>query len=150
MGCIIHKERIVFCAQGEETRRDIFAASPITLQWRIIGTEGIALVALIDGTQGEIIAESPIALQSRYKRIPNEPFPMYGHSCPQRQSDRLKEETDKTRRNSETAIRGRGVIRHQCISHGSDGAHPLRQSDSGRTELYFADVPSPCTGRGLA
>jgi len=34
----------------------------------------------VEGTQGETFAASPIALQSRYKRVPSEPIPTYGHS----------------------------------------------------------------------
>jgi len=34
----------------------------------------------VEGTRGEIFASSPIALQSRCKRVPNEPIPTYGHS----------------------------------------------------------------------
>jgi len=34
----------------------------------------------------------------------------------------------------------RGVIRHRGVSDGSDGARPLWQSHSARTEMFFADV----------
>jgi len=34
----------------------------------------------VEGTRGEIFAASPMALQSRCKRVPNEPIPTYGHS----------------------------------------------------------------------
>jgi hypothetical protein len=50
----------------------------------------IAVCVQVEGTRGEIFAASPIALQSRCKRVPNEPIPMYVHSWPQRQSVRLK------------------------------------------------------------
>jgi hypothetical protein len=33
-----------------------------------------------------------------------------------------------------------GVICHQGVSDGSDGALPLRLSHSTRTEIFFADV----------
>jgi len=35
---------------------------------------------------------------------------------------------------------GRGVFRHRGVSDGSDGARPLLQSHSARTEKFFADV----------
>ena len=60
----------------------------------------------VEGTRGEIFASSPIALQSRCKHVPNELFPTYGHSWPQRGSVCSKLETDRGRRNSETAIAG--------------------------------------------
>jgi hypothetical protein len=88
-------------------RGEIFAASPIALQSRIISKEIIAFCAQVEGTQGEIFVASPIALQSRCKRVPNEPIPTYAHSWPGRQSDRLKSKTNRTRRNGETAISGR-------------------------------------------
>jgi len=34
---------------------------------------------------------------------------------------------------------GRGAIRHRGVSDGSDGARPLWQSHSARTEMLFAD-----------
>ena len=34
MMCIISEERIAFCAQVEETRGEVFAVSPIALQFR--------------------------------------------------------------------------------------------------------------------
>jgi len=37
---------------------------------------------------------------------------------------------------------GCGVIRHRGVSDGSDGARPLWQSHSARTEYFFADAPS--------
>jgi hypothetical protein len=70
-------------------RGQIFAASPIALQSRIINTGRIAFCAQVEQTQGEIFVASPIALQSRCKRVPNVPIPMYGHCCPQRHSVRL-------------------------------------------------------------
>jgi len=60
----------------------------------------------VEGTRGEIFTESLIAFQSRCKRVPNEPIPMYGHSWPQRQSVCLKQETDRARGNGETVIGG--------------------------------------------
>jgi hypothetical protein len=44
-------------------------------------------------------------LQSRCKRVPNEPIPKYGHSWPQRQGVCLIQETNRARRNGETAKR---------------------------------------------
>jgi len=76
----------------------------------------------------------PYALQSRCKRVHNEPIPTYGHSWPQRQSVCLKLEADRARRNGDrraicNLTRGigarRGVIRHRGVSDGSDGARPL-------------------------
>jgi len=63
--CIISKERIAFCAQGEGTRGEMFAASPIALQSRTISKVRIAICAQVERTRGEIFAASPIALQSR-------------------------------------------------------------------------------------
>jgi len=37
----------------------------------------------VERTRGEIFAVSPIEFQSRCRRVPNEPIPMYGHSWPQ-------------------------------------------------------------------
>jgi len=90
MMCINRKERIAFCAQVERKQGEIFAASPIALQSRIISKERIAFRAQVEGTRGAIFAASPMALQSRCKRVPNEPIPTYGHSWPQRQGVRLK------------------------------------------------------------
>jgi hypothetical protein len=101
-------------------RGEIFAASPIAVESRIISKERIAYCAQVEGTRGEIFAASPIALQSRCKRVPNEPIPMYGHSWPQRQSDRLKQETDRMRRHGETAIRGRYGTRRIELTPGAE------------------------------
>jgi hypothetical protein len=90
MMCIISKERIAFCMQVEGTQGEILGASPIALQSRIMSKEIIAFCAQVEGTRGEILAASPIALQSHCNRVPNEPFPTYGHSWPQRLSVRLK------------------------------------------------------------
>jgi len=56
----------------------------------IISKEKIAFCAQVEGTQEEIFAALLIALQSRWKRIPNEPIPTYGHSWPQRLSVHLQ------------------------------------------------------------
>ena len=47
-----------------------------------ITEERIALCVQVEGMRGEVFAVSPIALQSRCKRVPNEPIPTYGHSWP--------------------------------------------------------------------
>jgi len=118
----------------------------------IISTGRIAFCRQVEGMQGEIFAASPIASQSRCNRVPNEPIPMYGHSWPQCQSDRLKLETDRTRKkglyNDHWAIwnamrwidAGHGVICHRVVSDGSDGARPLRWSHSDRTEMFLSDA----------
>ena len=90
MRCIISKGRLAFCVQIEGMREKIFPASHIALQSRIINQERITFCAQVEGMRGEIFAASPIALQSRCKRVPNESIPTYGHSWPQRQSDRSK------------------------------------------------------------
>jgi len=86
----------------------------------IISQERIAFWALVEGTRGEIFAASPIALQSRRKGVPNEPIPMYGHSWPQHKSDGLKWETDRTRRNRETAIGGQYIMLHVVVTLGAE------------------------------
>jgi hypothetical protein len=106
MMCIISKERIVFCAQVEGTRGEIFAVSPIPLQSYTISQERIAIWMQVEGIRGEILAGSTISLQFQWMRIPNEPIPTYGHSWPQSQSDHLKYGAHRTRRNGEKAIRG--------------------------------------------
>jgi len=73
----------------------------------------------IEGTRGQIFAASPVALQSRSKRVPNEPIPTYGHSWPQRQSVCLKYETDRARRNGETAIGGQYATRRVVLTLGA-------------------------------
>jgi len=86
----------------------------------IISKESIACCARVEGMRGEIFAMSPIKLQSRWKRVPNEPIPMYGHSWPHCQCVSLTKETQRVRRNVETAIGGwyamRGVV---SVSNGS-------------------------------
>jgi hypothetical protein len=49
MMCIISKERIAFCAEVEGTRGEIFAVSPIVLQFRLISKERIAFCAQVKG-----------------------------------------------------------------------------------------------------
>jgi len=88
--CIISKERISFFVQVEGTRGEIFVASPIALQCCKSSEKRIAFCAQVEGTRGEIFAASPIAFQFRFKRVPNEPIPTYGHSWRQLQRDRLK------------------------------------------------------------
>jgi len=73
---------------------------------RILSKEIIAFGAQVEGIRGEILAESPIALQSRCKRAPNEPMLTYGHSWPQCPSFLSTQESDRTTRNGDTAIRG--------------------------------------------
>jgi hypothetical protein len=79
---------------------------------------------------------SPIALQSRWKHIPNEPIPTYGQSWPQRQSDRLKSETDRTRRNSETAIRGRYGTRCVELMPGAEWSATVVSLRALREHVY--------------
>jgi len=74
----------------------------------------------VEATRGEIFAASPVALQSRCKRVPNEPIPTYGHSWPQRQSVCLKLETDRPRRNGDTAIGGRYATRCVVLTLGAE------------------------------
>ena len=85
----------------------------------IISNKIIAFCAPVEGTQGEIFTASPIALQSRCKRVPNEPIPRYGHSWPQRPSDRLKWETGRQQRNGETAIGERYTTRRVVLMPGA-------------------------------
>jgi len=74
----------------------------------------------VEGTRGQIFAASPIALPFLCKRVPNEPIPTYGHSWPQRQSASLKWETDRARRNGETAIGGRYATRPVELTPGAE------------------------------
>jgi len=84
----------------------------------IISKEMIAFCAQVEGARGDIIEVSPIALQSRCKRVPKEPIPTYSHSWPQRQSVRLKLETNWGRKNGETAIGGRHAMRREILRPG--------------------------------
>jgi hypothetical protein len=140
--CMVSKERIAFCAQVERTRGEIFAASPIALQSRIISNERIAFCAQEEGTRGEMFAASPIALQSRCKLVPNEPIPTYDHSWPQCQSDRLKQETNRTRRNSETVIRGRYGTRRVELTPGAEYS-ATGMSLTALTERFHSDGAIP-------
>jgi hypothetical protein len=65
MMSIVFKERMAFWAQVEGTRGEIFPASPIALQSRIISEDRIAFCAQVEEMRGEIFAASPIALQSQ-------------------------------------------------------------------------------------
>jgi hypothetical protein len=67
----------------------------------------MAFRAQVVGMLRQIFVMSPIALQSKCKRVPNEPIPMYGHSWPQLQSGCLKLETDRAKTQGEIAIGGR-------------------------------------------
>jgi hypothetical protein len=94
-------------------------------------------------------------LQSQCKRVPNEPIPTYDHSwasmpdCSFRIGERQSEYTQwnsdgRAICNATRGIEaGRGVIRHWCVSDGSDGAGPLWRSHFARTEIFFAngDIP---------
>jgi hypothetical protein len=103
----------------------------------IISTERIAFCAQVEGTRGVVFAASPIALQSRCKRVPNEPIPMYGHIWPSppecsfqigdRQSNMKWRNSDwRAICNITRGIKAaRGVVRRQSVSDGSDGARPL-------------------------
>ena len=85
----------------------------------IISSHHLRLLELnVERTQGEIVAPLPIALQSRCKRVRNEPIPTYGHSWPQRQSVCLKLETNRAIRNGETAIGGRYATRRVLLTPG--------------------------------
>jgi len=117
----------------------------------IISKERIAFCAQVEGTLGVVFAASPIALQSRWKRVPNEPIPTYGHSWPSppeclfkigdRQSEKKWWNSDRSAIYNVTRdnMAARGVIRHRGVSDGSDGARPLWRSHSARTEIFFAD-----------
>ena len=74
----------------------------------------------VEGTRGEIFAASPTVLQSRCKRLPNEPIPTYSHRWPQRQTVCSKSETDRERRNGETAIGGRYATRRVVLTPGAE------------------------------
>ena len=111
----------------------------------------------VEANRGQIFAASPIALQSRFKRVPNEPILTYGHCCPQRQSVCLKSETNRAGRHCKTAIGGRYATRRVVLMPGaelfatgvsltalterihSDGAIPSGRSHSPWTEMIFAD-----------
>jgi len=70
----------------------------------IFRNERIAYWVQLEGTQGESFTVSPNALYSGCKGVTSETIPTYRHSWPQRLSDHLKLETDKTTRNTETPI----------------------------------------------
>jgi len=62
---------------------------------------------------------------------------------------RIDQQSEKKRRNGNRRVicnathgidAGRGIIRHRGVSDGSDGARPLWQSHSDRTEMFFAAV----------
>jgi len=62
---------------------------------------------------------------------------------------RIDRQSEKKRRNGDRRVicyvthgidAGRGVIRHQGVSDGSDGARPLWRSRSARTEKFFTDA----------
>jgi len=120
----------------------------------IISKERIAFCPQEEGTRGVVFAASPITLQSRCKRVPNEPIPAYGHSWPSPPECSFKighRQSEKKRWNSDrsamcNATRGieaaRGVIRHWGVSDSSDGARPLWRSHSAQTEIFFADAYS--------
>jgi len=82
-----------------------------TLIWQlgmkcIISKVRIAFCAQVEATRGEIFSVSHIAMQSQCKCVLNELIPMYGCSWPQCQSACSQWETNRARRNSETAIGG--------------------------------------------
>jgi len=118
----------------------------------IISHERIAVCTQVEGSRGEIFAASPIPLQSRCKQVPNKPIPKYGHSWSSLpewlfgigdwQSEKKRWNCDgreicNTTRGIDT---GSGVSRHRDDSVCSDGACPLWQRHSARTELIFADA----------
>ena len=82
--------------------------------------ERIAVCAEVEGTRGEVFAVLPIALQSQYQRVPNEPIPTYGNRWPQRQSVRLKLETERARRNGDTAMGGRYATRRILVQPAAE------------------------------
>jgi len=86
----------------------------------IIIKERITFGAQVEGTQGEVFAASPIAVQSQCKRVPNEPIPTYGHSWPSTPECSSKEETDKVRRNGETAMGRQYATRHVVLMPGAE------------------------------
>jgi len=83
--------------------------------------------------RGVVFTASPITLQSRCKRVPNEPIHTYGHSWPSTPECSFKigdQQSEKKRWNSDwraicNATRGievgRGVILHRGVSDSSDG-----------------------------
>jgi hypothetical protein len=115
----------------------------------IISKERIAFCGEVEGMCGLVFAASPIAFHSRCKRVPNEPIPTYGHNWPStpecsfkigdRQSEKKQILSDRRAICDTThgIEAGRGVICHQGVSDGSDGAHPLWQSHSARMEKKF-------------
>ena len=119
----------------------------------IISDERIVFCGLVKGTLVVVFAESPITLQSRCKRVPNEPIPTHGYSWPStpecsfkigdRQSEKKRWNCDgRAICNTTLGIgAGHGVSLHRDISDSSDGPRPLWQSHSARTELFFADLP---------
>jgi len=74
------------------------------------------------------------ALQSRSKRVPNEPIPTYGPCWPQCHSVRSKYETDRVRRNRNTAIGWRYAMRclvlTLCAEQSATGVSPTTQTGS--------------------
>lgn len=96
MMCIVTKEKSAFYAEGEGTKGEISAASPIALRFRIISQETIAFSAQVDRSREPISEASRIAFRSRCNQVPNEPDPTYGHSWAHYLSGRFKSQTNRT------------------------------------------------------
>lgn len=84
----------------------------------IIGNERIACCAEVEGMVGEVFAASPIPLQFQRKCIPNELILTHCYSWPQCQRFHLKYETNRARRNRETAIGGQFGTWHMVFTLG--------------------------------
>ena len=118
----------------------------------IISKEWIAFCTQVEGSWGEVLAASPIALQFRWKLVPNEPIPTYGHSSPSTPECSFQigdQQSEKKWWNCNGRVicneirgidAGRRVSCHWDVSGGSDGPRPIWRSLSAQTELYFADV----------
>ena len=104
----------------------------------IISKERVAFCTQVEGTQGDIFSASRIALQSWFKRVPNEPIPTFGHSWPPRQIVCAKLETDRTRRNCESAIGGRYAKRRILLKLGPEN-YATGVSLTSRTKLFHSD-----------
>jgi len=95
-----------------------------------------------EGSRGEGSAASPIALPFRCNRVPNEPIPTYGNSSPQCESVCWKSETDRARRNGETAFGGRYATRWVVLTPGAESSAP-GVSLMALTELIYSDTAIP-------
>jgi len=93
------------------------------------------------------VASGPIYILLMYPMNPFRCIVTVGHNATVFIYNRYRQ-SEKKRRNCDWRVicnatrcigAGRGVVCHWGVSDGSDGARPLWQSHSGRTEMYFAD-----------